>query len=228
MQNKISCKLALCSVVFHLFTLIGCNQNASSDGKNTVPAQSDPYTLTGEKNFLSGYPPVNQDGSINVVVEIPAGTSAKWEVSKPDGLIKWQFVAGQPRVVRYLAYPGNYGMVPRTLLPKEVGGDGDPLDVIVLGPTVPRGTVVRAKLIGVLKLLDRGEQDDKLIAVMHASPLAEVEDLSQLREQFPGVLSILETWFSNYKGLGKMATQGFADVAKAREILQAATRAYTH
>ena len=43
-------------------------------------------------------------------------------------------------------------------MPKEDGGDGDPLDVIVLGPTIPRGTVV-AKLIGILRLLDNGEQD---------------------------------------------------------------------
>ena len=46
----------------------------------------------------------------------------------------------KPREVKYLGYPGNYGMIPRTLLPKELGGDGDPLDVIVLGPAVERGS----------------------------------------------------------------------------------------
>jgi len=55
-------------------------------------------------------------------------------VKKPDGIMKWAFEDGKPRVIKYLAYPGNYGMIPRTLLPKELGGDGDPLDIIMLGP----------------------------------------------------------------------------------------------
>lgn len=228
MKNRFYFKLTLFVSALLLFALVSCQKQAPVDGKSHPPAQSDSYTLTGEKNFLSGYPAVNDDGSINVVVEIPAGTNAKWEVTKPDGLIKWEFVDGQPRVVQYLPYPGNYGMVPRTLLPKELGGDGDPLDVIVLGHSVSRGTVVRAKLVGVLKLLDRGEQDDKLLAVMQGSPLEEINNLVQLRQGFPGVLTIVETWFSNYKGPGKMETQGFADLDKAREILQAATRAYMH
>ena len=74
------------------------------------------------------------------MIEIPTGTTAKWEVVKPSGELRWEFDQGRPRVVRYLGYPGNYGMIPRTLLPKEEGGDGDPLDVVVLGPAVPRGS----------------------------------------------------------------------------------------
>ena len=105
--------------------------------------QVDTYTLRGQKNFLTDFVPVNPDGTINVVVEIPTGTTAKWEVTKPSGDIKWEFKSGAPRVVKYLGYPGNYGMVPQTLLPHALGGDGDPLDVIVLAPTVPRGTPVR-------------------------------------------------------------------------------------
>ncbi len=93
----------------------------------------DSYTIVGPKNFLTDYEPVNRDGTINVVVEIPTGTTAKWEVTKPDGKLQWEFKRGKPRVVKYLGYPGNYGMLPRTLLAKEDGGDGDPLDVIVLG-----------------------------------------------------------------------------------------------
>jgi len=60
-------------------------------------------------------------------------------------------------------------MIPQTLLSKENGGDGDPLDVIILGPSISRGSVVKAHLIGVLKLLDGGEQDDKLIAIIDNS-----------------------------------------------------------
>ncbi len=207
-----------------LVSLAACGEGPTMrDGKKASQAQ---FEIAGERSYLSGYPAVNDDGSINVVVEIPAGTNDKWEVSKPDGRLRWEFENDQPRVVRYLAYPGNYGMVPRTLLPKESGGDGDPLDVIVLGPAVPRGTIVQGTLVGVLKLLDRGEQDDKLVAIMRTSPLAQVRNLSALQVQFPGVLKIIETWFQNYKGPGKMVSQGFADVQEAEEVLHLAVKSF--
>ena len=110
---------------------------AHDTDQQTVPAEAkDPYTKKGENNYLTGYEAVHDDGDINVVVEIPTGSVQKWEVDKTSGNLKWEFVDGKPREVKYLGYPGNYGMIPRTLLPKELGGDGDPLDVIVLGPAV--------------------------------------------------------------------------------------------
>ncbi len=184
------------------------------------------YTLASEKHLVHDYPPVDTDSNINVVVEIPAGTNAKWEVDKASGGLKWNFKKGRPRVVSYLAYIGNYGMVPGTFLPKESGGDGDPLDVIVLGSTIPRGSVVKARLIGVLKLLDKGEQDDKLIAVLPDSPLGEVSNLKMLNRKFVGITNIIEVWFSNYKGPGKMVSEGFEDADEARKILDAAISAY--
>ena len=195
-------------------------------GRSAAPPQADEYTIVGEKNYLTGYAPENPDGTINVVVEIPPGTCAKWEVDKSDGSLRWEFRNGQPRVVKYLGYPGNYGMVPRTLLPKELGGDGDPLDVIVLGPAVGRGEVISARLVGVLRLLDGGEQDDKLLAIPEDSPLASVDGLAALTEDYHGVTTIVETWFANYKGPGEMESKGFADAQVARDILRASIDAY--
>jgi inorganic pyrophosphatase len=128
--------------------------------------------------------------------------------------------------VDYLGYPGNYGMVPRTLLPKELGGDGDPLDVLVLGPAVPRGAVVRARVIGVLELFDGGEQDDKLLAVLEDTPFADIRDLRELDARFPGVSEIARIWFTNYKGPGVMESRGFGSAERALEILTAAMAAY--
>ena len=53
------------------------------------------------------------------MVEIPAGSNDKWEVDKTSGALYWEQEDGKPRVVQYLAYPGNYGMIPRTSLPHE-------------------------------------------------------------------------------------------------------------
>jgi inorganic pyrophosphatase len=216
------------------FTIIisSCNNSipdaaAPAKHEQTIPSESvDPYTIIGEQNFLNGYEAVFEDGDINVVVEIPTGSVEKWEVAKPSGEMKWQFVDDKPRKVNYLGYPGNYGMIPRTLLPKELGGDGDPLDVIVLGPAVERGSVIKCKLIGVLQLLDRGEQDDKLIAVLENTPFYNVNNLAELDANFNGVSEIVKLWFANYKGSGKMIPQGYADEVKAREILNAAIEAF--
>ena len=177
-------------------------------------------------NLLDGHAPTNRDGTINVVVEIPTGTNAKWEVEKETGVLKWEYRNGRPRIVKYLGYPGNYGMIPRTLLAEEAGGDGDPLDVIVLGPALERGSVISARLIGVLKTLDGGEKDDKLVAVAVGSPFEGIRSIEQLDREFKGVTDILETWFSNYKGPGEIVTRGFAGPNTARNILNTAAKAY--
>jgi len=186
----------------------------------------DEYTITGTKSFLTGYPALNPEGTINAVIEIPAGTTAKWEVIKPHGELKWKFKKGKPRIVKYLSYPGNYGMIPQTLLPKELGGDGDPLDVLVLGRALPRGSVVEAKVIGVLKLLDNGEKDDKILAVQKESALYGVDSIQELDIKFPGITTIVETWFLNYKGAKKMESQGFADVTEAMNLIKSAVEAF--
>jgi len=185
----------------------------------------DAYTLAGKNDFLRDYAPTDSNGNINVVVEIPAGTNAKWEVTA-TGQLTWDFKDEKPRIVAYLGYPGNYGMIPRTILPKDQGGDGDPLDVIILAPAVPRGSIVEARPIGVLKLLDRGEQDDKIIAVLPDSPLGSVSGLDELQSEFKGITDILDIWFSNYKGPGKMESKGFGGLAEARDIINQAIADY--
>ena len=187
---------------------------------------TDPYTLSSEKNFLKDWPSQDESGNVNAVIEIPAGRTEKWEVSKEDGTLKWDFKKGKPRVLKYIGYPGNYGMVPKTLLPKELGGDGDPLDIILLGPPIDRGQVATAKLIGVLKLEDRGEQDDKLIAVQFNSPLIKADTLEELNEHFPGITEILELWFTNYKGSGKMHSKDFGNRQEAERVLNEASDHY--
>lgn len=215
---------------FLLIYLVSCgNPQRQGRVQDHAPALSrnGQYMLVGDKNFYSDYKPETEHGDIQVVVEIPAGTSEKWEVDKESGNLEWEFREEKPRIVNYLGYPGNYGMVPRTLLSEEHGGDGDPLDVIVLGPAVSRGTVVQARLIGILKMLDGGEQDDKLIAVMQNSHFADIGSLEELEDRYRGVLHILDLWFSNYKGTGVMESGGIADEEEARKVLEKAIEAYS-
>ncbi|QDU64339.1 Inorganic pyrophosphatase [Planctomycetes bacterium Pan216] len=216
------------AMVMVAFVVVSASESPASDPPRIAPGLTrvDAETIAGPKHFVDGYPSVNSDGTVNVVVEIPAGTNQKWEVAKDSGALTWTHLDGAPRNVAYLAYPANYGMIPRTLLPEDRGGDGDPLDVVVLGPALPRGAVVPARIVGVLRLVDRGEQDDKLLAVPLRSPYDQIADLRELDDRLPGATSILETWFTNYKGKDVARCEGFASREKALTILKTAMVSY--
>ncbi|MFT5678965.1 inorganic diphosphatase [Patiriisocius sp. Uisw_047] len=177
-------------------------------------------------HLLHDIEPLTANGDVNAIIEISAGTLDKWELDKTTGEISWELIDNQPRVVNYIGYPGNYGMIPRTLLSKESGGDGDPLDILVLGAPEERGQVIKCKLIGVLYLQDRGEQDDKLIAVSIDSPMYGVQSIAELNNQYKGVTDIIQLWFSNYKGPGKMESNGFGNKEVALNILTQAINEY--
>lgn len=187
---------------------------------------SGPSHAAGEINHLESHPARTPDGGMHVVVEIPAGTNAKWEVD-PDGRLVWELENGEPRIVAYLPYPVNYGMVPRTLQDERTGGDGDPLDVFVLGPALARGSVVATTAIGVIRMLDGGERDDKLLAVSPEGPLRGLRSLNQLEEQFPGALRILRIWLENYKGRDIVRVEAILGAEAAESALDAASAAFS-
>ncbi|KAG6529916.1 hypothetical protein ZIOFF_012133 [Zingiber officinale] len=97
----------------------------------------------------------------NVVVEISKGSKVKYELDKKTGLIMVDRV-----LYSSVVYPHNYGFIPRTLCE-----DNDPMDVLVLmqEPVIP-GCFLQAKAIGLMPMIDQGEQDDKIIAVCADDP----------------------------------------------------------
>ncbi|MDP2285231.1 MAG: ParB-like protein [Pseudohongiella sp.] len=145
---------------------------------------------------------------LTAVIEIPAGSVQKWQMDKAQpGLLEWEreqdTLSGGTRLrtIQYLPYPFNYGALPGTLAAREQGGDGDPFDVLVLGAALPQGASVNVRVLANLKMTDNGEQDDKLLAVLAEDPLyVDVRSLDDLNLQFPGITSIIETWFRHYKG----------------------------
>ena len=185
------------------------------------PKYETEFKLVSNKNYLKDFDAINPDNTINVVIEIPSGTNDKWEVSKKDGSIEWEFKKGKPRVVKYLPYVTNYGMIPKTLLNKDQGGDGDPLDVILLGPAYKRGSIVKAKVIGTMKMLDGGEIDDKILAISSDSIFnSKVNNVNDLDQNFAGVTEMLKIWFENYKGPGEIEVTGFEDKEESLKIIR--------
>ena len=178
-------------------------------------------------DFLRDIPVYTEDSLVNIVVEIPAGSNQKWEVNKQTGFLEWEWVNDDSlRIVRYLPYPANYGMIPRTFLPATEGGDNDPLDVFLLGQAVERGSIVPARIIGIIRILDRGEQDDKLIAVPADDWHYDIYTLEQLNAQFSGIADILVNWLINYKGEGVVEVQGVDNEDLADVILRSSIKAF--
>lgn len=196
--------------ILTLLLLAGCREQVAQEATKSTFA-----------SLIKTTAPINPDSTVNAAIEIPAGTNAKWETDKSTGELVWEQQNGKPRVVQYLPYPANYGMIPNTLLPKEKGGDGDPLDILVLGPAVERGSILKVHVIGVLRLRDTGEQDDKLIGVAPDGPFASLNSMMELETQFPMVAQIIALWFTSYKGPGKIQALGFGEKAEAMGILRA-------
>ena len=215
-------------IVF-LILLLSCQRETKQRSEPvSVAAESDSInsTLVADRNLVWDYDPFAKDSLVLAIIEIPAGTNAKWEVTKDGRAIEWEREDNAYRIVKYLAYPFNYGMVPQTTLPISSGGDGDPLDIAVLGPTRPRGTVVGVRIIGILRLLDRDETDDKLVAVDISGPMGGIRSLDELDSSFAGVTDIVATWFTNYKGPGVTKSNGFENAEEAWKMLKAANRAF--
>lgn len=177
------------------------------------------------RHLVADYPSINPDLTINAVIENPAGSNAKWEV-RPDGKLVWEQRDGKPKTTRYLPWPVNVGMIPRTFLDPEYGGDGEPLDVLVLGPSVERGTVVRAMVIGSIHIREKLHRDDKILAVMAGSAFEEVDDVEQLDDRFPGVKAILTTYYDNFGRPGERTVEGFGSRAAARWLIAECNEVY--
>ena len=133
---------------------------------------------------------------------------------------------GSPRIINYKPYPVNYGIIPQTILPISRGGDGDPLDVIILGKGIPQGSLIKVKALGVIKMKDSGEHDDKIIAVKANSPLSKYNNLEQLNSENPEILNELKDWFLNYKGQNLVQFINFESEDKAKILIKEATRYY--
>lgn len=154
---------------------------------------------------------------VNAVIEIPKGSKLKYELDKKSGLIKVDRV-----LFSSVHYPANYGFIPQTYCE-----DHDPLDVLVLGqePVAPL-SIMRAKIIGVMRMQDQGEADDKLIAVHADDP--EYSHYQSILDLTPHRMTEVRRFFEDYKVLEnkKVVVEKFLDRPDAIGILQNAISFY--
>lgn len=151
------------------------------------------------------------------VVEIPKGGKVKYELDKETGLLRVDRV-----LYSSVVYPANYGFIPQTL-----GEDHDPLDVLVLmqEPVHPL-SIVRARPIGMMTMLDQGESDEKIICIHLDDP--EYRAYRHIRDLAPHRLSELERFFLDYKKLEhkEVLVQEFAGPEDAKASVRKAMALY--
>jgi inorganic pyrophosphatase len=127
---------------------------------------------------------------VTVVVEIPKGSKVKYELDKASGMIRVDRV-----LYSSVVYPANYGFIPMTL-----GEDHDPLDALVLmqEPVVPL-SLIEARPIGVLPMVDHGEADEKIICVHVGDP--QVCDYTSIDQLPAHIMREVSRFFEDYKRL---------------------------
>lgn len=144
------------------------------------------------------------------IVEIPKGSRNKYEYSKTAGVIKLDRVLYSP-----MHYPSDYGLIPQTY-----AEDGDPLDILVMvnEPTFA-GCVIEARPVAIFHMIDRGDSDDKILAVPATDPLFnDYRDIGDVPKHF---LNEIAHFFQTYKQLQgiQVTTKGWEDAAKAHEVI---------
>lgn len=146
-------------------------------------------------------------GMVNVVVEVPLGTTEKYEWNRRS--LRMEIDRLEPTD---MPEPANYGFIPRT-----IGGDGDALDVFIISSSpIPTGTVIPAKIIGVMKFTDEGISDDKIVAVLEDSQDKKLADIPK------NLIKKITNYFTHYKDeFGPNQTQvgEWLGVMEARQVI---------
>lgn len=154
---------------------------------------------------------------VNAIIEIPTNERNKYELDKEYGIFRLDRVLASA-----VHYPGDYGFLPRTL-----GDDGDPLDVLVI-TTIPvfTGCLIECRPIGLFHLIDRGKADEKVLAVPVSDPYS--EGINELDDIPQHMLKEIEHFFQVYKDLEGVTTRtrGFEGATEARAAIVDAIALY--
>ena len=152
---------------------------------------------------------------VNLIIEIRKGEKNKYEMDKDTGYLTLDRVNGT-----MLGYPSDYGYIPETLCE-----DGDPLDgLLIIDESVPHNTVVPARPIGVLYMIDDDEADEKVILVPAKDVSKDhIKDLADLGDNFQKVIehfySHYKDWKNDWTGT-KVSFNGWGDAAAAKKVIK--------
>lgn len=160
-----------------------------------------------------------QDGVVNAIVEVPSNSINKYEIITESGQLKLDRVGYSS-----LAYPFTYGAIPSTW-----DHDNDPLDIMIMNVTEPLvpGSLVEARVIGIMKFEDGGEIDDKIIAVLNSDKRVDhVKSIKDLGEHFEKENTYYWEHYKDLKKPGTCKVLGFYDTNEAIKITKECVERY--
>ena len=161
----------------------------------------------------------NPPKTVHCIVEIPKGSTNKYEFDLDFGALKLDRVLYQA-----VFYPTEYGIIPQTW--NEA--DHDPLDIMVFStfPTFP-GCILACRPIGVLRMIDSKEQDNKILAVPSHDPrFAEIQELSDLRSHHKKEMKKFFVDYAELQSNKKIKVEGWSNKETAWEIIEKAIKRY--
>ena len=158
-----------------------------------------------------------QPDIVQAIIEIPKHGRAKYELDKESGMLRLDRV-----LYSSVYYPANYGFIPQAL-----GKDNDPLDILVLSQVeIQPLCIVNAKVIGVMRMIDNGEGDDKIIAV--AADDVSVNFMNKMADMPAYLHAEIKNFFEEYKKLEHktVLVADFQDAETAKQIIREAITDY--
>ena len=161
--------------------------------------------------------PAFNGSTVKSIIEIPRGSKAKYELDKDSGLLKLDRV-----LFSAVHYPANYGFIPKTFC-----DDGDPLDILVYSSIDAEPLcIIEARIIGVMNMLDKGERDDKIIAVCEND--VSVQHIRELSDFPPYAMEEIVRFFEDYKKLEikEVKVSGIQNREEALKVIQEALEFY--
>lgn len=162
----------------------------------------------------------DKEKQLRAVIEIPTGTNNKIEYKPARNSFEIDSLDGQPRVINFLPYPINYGFVPSTRTSKN---DDDPLDILVYAKPLQTGQIITVRPIGILKMTDDGEIDDKVLSIPVDSKyqIIEIENFEDLSQNHPKIRDMIANWFLYYDKNADIKILGWSDESKALKDIKA-------
>jgi inorganic pyrophosphatase len=154
---------------------------------------------------------------VRAIIEIPKNSANKYEYDGELGIFRLDRALYSP-----MHYPGDYGFIPGTL-----AEDGDPLDILVwVDEPSFTGCMMEARPVGLLKMVDANENDQKIFAVPNRNP--RFESIHTMDQVFPHVRREIEHFFAIYKELQGVTTQieGWSGPREARKMITECRQAY--
>ena len=204
-------------LILLVFALPGaCSRSSTPDPATSLPPAPPAVkeklaaSLTAARQFAQ-HPwrdirPLNSDGTVSGYVEISRGSSTKWEFRIPLNRLE----VDRTVPAELGGYPINYGFLPRT-----ISYDGDPADVLVVGPPIDHGSIVKGRIVALMQMMDDGVLDSKVV-------IAPVDDGGEPQETLHASdRERLERFFNSYKRHEGKATRitGWGSDADARAFL---------